>query len=124
MFYAFVFNELFMSIFNLDWSFFSNWNIEITAEGVEEPSVVCHSNFKYMYWTMKQQLAHHTVSGCNLNPGDLLGSGTISGPTPDAYGSMLELSWRGSRTVDLGNGNTRKFIQDGDEVIITGLILI
>ena len=85
--------------------------------------MVCHSNFKYMYWTMKQQLAHHTVSGCNLNPGDLLGSGTISGPTQDAYGSMLELSWRGSRVVDLGNGNTRKFIQDGDEVIITGQML-
>ena len=72
---------------------------------------------------MKQQLAHHTASGCNLNPGDLLGSGTISGPTPDAYGSMLEQSWRGTRTVDLGNGITRKFIQDGDEVIITGEIL-
>lgn len=103
-----------------DYNFDINLKVAIKPEGVEEPSVVCHSNFKYMYWTMKQQLAHHTVSGCNLNPGDLLGSGTISGPTPDAYGSMLELSWRGSRPVDLGNGNTRKFIQDGDEVIITG----
>ena len=83
--------------------------------------MVCKSNFKYMYWTMKQQLAHHTATGCNLNPGDLLGSGTISGPSQDAYGSMLELSWRGSRTVDLGDGITRKFIQDGDQVIITGI---
>ena len=69
---------------------------------------------------MKQQLAHHTVSGCNMKSGDLLGSGTISGPTPDAYGSMLELSWRGSKTVDLGDGITRKFLQDGDEVTLTG----
>lgn len=69
---------------------------------------------------MKQQLAHHTISGCNLRAGDLLGSGTISGPSPDAYGSMLELSWRGSRTIELGDGVTRKFLQDDDEVIITG----
>ena len=75
-----------------------------------------------MYWTMKQQLAHHTVTGCNLKPGDLLGSGTISGPTPDAFGSLLELSWRGSRTVDLGGGVTRKFLQDNDQVIITGIL--
>ena len=70
------------------------------AESSKEASIV-HSNFKYMYWTMKQQLAHHTVTGCNVNPGDLLGSGTISGPTHDSYGSMLELSWRGTRPVDL-----------------------
>lgn len=69
---------------------------------------------------MKQQLAHHTVSGCNLQPGDLLGSGTISGPTPDSFGSMLELSWRGTRLIDLGEGVTRKFLQDDDEVVITG----
>jgi len=73
-----------------------------------------------MYWTMKQQLAHHTISGCNLRAGDLLGSGTISGPSPVAYGSMLELSWRGSRTIDLGDGVTRKFLQDDDEVIMSG----
>lgn len=78
------------------------------------------SNFKWMYWTMKQQLAHHTVTGCNLNAGDLLGSGTISGPTEDAYGSMLELSWRGSKTVAVGPGLERKFLQDGDQVTLTG----
>ncbi len=85
--------------------------------------MVTKSNFKHMYWTMKQQLAHHTVTGCNMKPGDLLGSGTISGPSPDAFGSMLELSWRGTRTVDLGDGITRKFLQDNDEVIISGIYI-
>lgn len=67
-----------------------------------------------------QQLAHHTVTGCNLRPGDLMASGTISGETEDSYGSMLELSWRGTKTVQLDGGQTRKFIQDGDEVVIRG----
>nr|CAH0105034.1 unnamed protein product [Daphnia galeata] len=88
--------------------------------GSEKEAVVSRSNFKYMYWTMKQQLVHHTITGCNLQPGDLLGSGTISGPTTDAFGSMLELSWRGTRPVELGDGITRKFILDEDEVIIRG----
>ena len=92
----------------------------IKAGGSEKEAVVSRSNFKYMYWTMKQQLAHHTITGCNLQPGDLLGSGTISGPTTDSFGSMLELSWRGTRTVELGDGITRKFLQDEDEVIIRG----
>ena len=69
---------------------------------------------------MKQQLVHHTITGCNLQPGDLLGSGTIIGPTTDAFGSILELSWRGTRPVELGDGITRKFILDEDEVIIRG----
>ncbi|XP_045669082.1 fumarylacetoacetase isoform X4 [Ursus americanus] len=73
----------------------------------------------YMYWTMLQQLTHHTVNGCNLRPGDLLASGTISGPEPESFGSMLELSWRGTKAIELGNGQTRKFLLDGDEVIIT-----
>lgn len=67
-----------------------------------------------------QQIAHHTVTGCNLQPGDLMASGTISGETEDSYGSMLELSWRGSKTINLADGATRKFLQDGDEVIIRG----
>ncbi|MCL4133038.1 UNVERIFIED_CONTAM: hypothetical protein GTU68_027359 [Idotea baltica] len=83
-------------------------------------SIVTRSNFRHMYWTMKQQLAHHTVTGCNMRPGDLLASGTISGPTPNSFGSMLELSWKGTKPVDLGGGVTRKFIQDGDEVIVSG----
>jgi len=85
-----------------------------------EAKVVSNTNFKYMYWTMKQQLAHHCINGCNMRPGDLLGSGTISGPTPDSLGSMIELSWRGTKPVDVGNGQTRKFIQDNDEVQLHG----
>uniref|UniRef100_A0A7N6AVN5 Fumarylacetoacetase n=1 Tax=Anabas testudineus TaxID=64144 RepID=A0A7N6AVN5_ANATE len=77
-------------------------------------------NLFYMYWTMKQQLAHHTVNGCNVRPGDLLASGTISGPDPESFGSMLELSWRGSKSINLGQGQTRTFLEDGDEVTITG----
>ncbi|XP_055315803.1 fumarylacetoacetase [Sitodiplosis mosellana] len=86
--------------------------------GVE--SVICMSNYKYLYWTALQQLAHHTVTGCNLNPGDVFASGTISGETPDSYGSMLELSWKGTKSILLKNNETRKFLADGDEVIIRG----
>lgn len=85
-----------------------------------EKNVVTTTNFKYMYWSMQQQLVHHSVTGCNMQPGDLLGSGTISGPTPDSYGSMLELSWRGTKPLKLSNGEERKFLNDGDEVIIEG----
>ena len=76
--------------------------VAITPSGAEE-KVVSNSNFKYMYWNMAQQLAHHTVNGCNVRGGDLLGSGTISGPTPDSYGSMLELAWKGHKA----NSNAR-----------------
>ncbi|KAF2366256.1 Fumarylacetoacetase [Trinorchestia longiramus] len=102
------------------------YNIDITLEVAIKPEAraeavrVCRSNFRHMYWTMKQQLVHHSVTGCNIRPGDLLASGTISGPTEDSFGSMLELSWKGTRTVDLGEGQTRKFLQDGDEVVMTG----
>uniref|UniRef100_A0A4W4FZK3 Fumarylacetoacetase n=1 Tax=Electrophorus electricus TaxID=8005 RepID=A0A4W4FZK3_ELEEL len=88
--------------------------------GMTKAASICESNFKYMYWTMKQQLAHHTVNGCNVRPGDLLASGTISGPEPKSFGSLLELSWRGSKMIDLGGGETRTFLKDGDEVTITG----
>ena len=73
-----------------------------------------------MYWNISQQLAHHTVNGCRVNSGDLMGSGTISGPTPDSYGSMLELSWRGERPVKLNDGTERKFLQDNDTVTMRG----
>jgi len=86
----------------------------------EEATKVSHSNFKYMYWNMCQQLAHHTVNGCNIRVGDMMASGTISGPEPHQYGSMLELSWKGIKTVKLSNGAERKFIQDGDTVTIKG----
>ncbi|XP_037796007.1 fumarylacetoacetase-like [Penaeus monodon] len=94
--------------------------VGIRPEGSNHLGTVCRSNFRYMYWTMKQQLAHHTVTGCNVRPGDLMASGTISGSSEDSFGSMLELSWKGSKTIDLGNGVTRKFLQDGDEVVISG----
>ncbi|XP_067349839.1 fumarylacetoacetase isoform X3 [Channa argus] len=93
--------------------------VSLKGQGIAEASTICKSNFKYMYWTMKQQLAHHTVNGCNVRPGDLLASGTISGPDPESFGSMLELSWRGSKSIDLGQGETRTFLEDGDEVTIT-----
>lgn len=83
-------------------------------------TVVANTNFKFMYWNMSQQLAHHTINGCPVNSGDMMGSGTISGPTPDSYGSMLELSWRGEKPVKLKEGGDRKFIEDNDTVIIRG----
>ncbi|XP_061740169.1 fumarylacetoacetase [Nerophis ophidion] len=94
--------------------------ISLKGQHMKKSSTICKSNFKYMYWTMKQQLAHHTVNGCNVRPGDLLASGTISGPDADSFGSMLELSWRGSKSIDLDGGETRTFLQDGDEVTLTG----
>ncbi len=84
--------------------------VAIRAPGAA-PAVVSRTNFKYMYWTMKQQLAHHSVNGCNMQPGDLLGSGTISGPTPDSYGSLIELTWGGKNEVPLAGGETRKFLK-------------
>lgn len=86
----------------------------------EVETIVSHSNFKYMYWNMSQQLAHHTSNGCNLKIGDLMASGTISGKEPNSYGSMLELSWGGKNPLTLNNGETRKFIEDFDTVIMRG----
>lgn len=83
-------------------------------------TIVSQSNFKFMYWNINQQLAHHTINGCNINVGDMYGSGTISGPTPDSYGSMLELSWRGTKPLTLDDGAERKFIVDNDTIIMRG----
>lgn len=96
-----------------------NLQIGIAPEGAAE-TVVSRTNFKYMYWTMAQQLAHHTVNGCRVNSGDMMGSGTISGSTPDSFGSMLELTWGGKNPIKLKDGSERKFIQDGDTVTIKG----
>jgi len=82
--------------------------------------VISRSNFKYMYWNMPQQLAHHTVNGCNVKVGDMCGSGTISGTTPDSFGSMLELTWRGENPMEMPDGTTRKFLKDHDTLIIRG----
>ena len=106
---------------NDDFNFDINLEVSIRPENCATAGNVCQSNFKYLYWTLKQQIAHHTSNGCLLRPGDLLGSGTISGDADGSFGSMLELSWRGSKEVKLGDtGLTRKFLQDGDEVILSG----
>ena len=83
--------------------------------------IVSRSNAKYLYWSPEQQLVHHTVNGCNARPGDLMASGTISGETPDSYGSFLELTWRGTTPLSLSNGEERKFLADGDRVVLTGI---
>ena len=101
----------------------SNFDINLQVDIIdpdESRTTVCTSNFKYMYWSVGQQLAHHTVNGCNINVGDLYASGTISGPNKESFGSMLELSWNGKEPVILANGSQRSFIDDGDTVVITG----
>ena len=85
-----------------------------------EETKISVSNHKYLYWTIVQQIAHQTVNGCNLNVGDLYGSGTISGPTEDSYGSLLELTWQGTKPIKLSDGTERKFLQDFDTVVIRG----
>jgi fumarylacetoacetase len=100
-------------------------NYDICLEVFIKPNkgkenMVCRTNYKFMYWNMCQQLAHQTVNGCNINVGDLYASGTISGPWPDSYGSLLELTWKGTQPLTLEDGSTRAFLQDQDEVIIRG----
>jgi fumarylacetoacetase len=85
-----------------------------------EPALMCRSNYKYLYWSMSQQLAHHTVNGCNIQVGDMYASGTISGPSPGSYGSLLELSWNGKKPLSLADGTVRTFLDDGDTVIMKG----
>ncbi len=96
-----------------------NLEVGIQPEGSTE-QVVSRSNFKYMYWNICQQLAHHTVNGCNIQVGDMYASGTISGPTPGSYGSMLELAWKGTKPIAMPDGSTRSFINDGDTVTLRG----
>ena len=91
----------------------------LQTEG-NEPSTICRTNFRHMYWSMAQQLAHHTVSGCNVRIGDLMGSGTISGSTEDSFGSLLELTYNGKKPLALDGGTERSFLQDGDTVIMRG----
>jgi fumarylacetoacetase len=100
-------------------------NIDIKLEAYLKPekgneNLICRSNYRYMYWTMEQQLAHHTINGCNINVGDLMASGTISGPKPEEFGSMLELTWRGTKPIKLDDGSERKFVNDNDTIIIRG----
>ena len=94
--------------------------VQLTPDGSRQASTICTTNFNYMYWSMAQQLTHHTSGGCNTRVGDLMGSGTISGPTPDSYGSLLELTWNGANPLSLADGSTRQFLQDGDELTLRG----
>ena len=96
-----------------------NLEVAIAPENVE-PTIVSKSNFKYLYWSMSQQLAHHTSNGCRVNSGDMMGSGTISGEKPTSFGSMLELTWSGKNPLKLKDGTERKFINDNDTVIMKG----
>jgi fumarylacetoacetase len=96
-----------------------NLQVSIVPEnGLEKE--VSNSNYRHMYWNMNQQLAHHTVNGCNINAGDMMASGTISGPEEGMYGSMLEISWKGTKPVSMPDGTERKFIQDNDTVVMRG----
>lgn len=102
------------------------FNFDIQLEVDYKPSqlnsskVICRTNYKYLYWTAKQMVAHHTVTGCNLQPGDMFGTGTISGPEPDSYGSLMELAWRGTKPIEFEDNVTRTYIEDGDEIIFRG----
>src|SRR5262249_33856292 len=97
-------------------------HLEVLLQGerMDRPQRICASNAKYLYWNVAQQLSHHTVNGCNLGSADFLASGTISGPTPDSYGSLLELAWKGTKPLAMPNGEKRVFLQDGDRVTMTG----
>ncbi|MCB0804503.1 MAG: fumarylacetoacetase [Bacteroidales bacterium] len=105
--------------YNGNKSFDINLEVYIKPEGGDE-NLICRSNFKYLYWNMAQQLAHHTVNGCNIKVGDMMASGTISGPDATAFGSMLELSWKGTKPLKLSDGSERKFLQDMDTVVMRG----
>lgn len=96
-------------------------NLNVYIKNKNFPSFqISKSNFKYLYWSIFQQLAHHTINGCNINSGDLMASGTISGPEKSSYGSMLELSWKGTQPLKMPDNTNRKFLEDGDTLIITG----
>ena len=94
--------------------------VNLTPESSDTSETIVRSNFNYLYWDVHQQLAHHTVTGCNVRTGDLMASGTISGPAKKTRGSLLELTWRGEDPITLSSGETRKFLQDGDTVTLTG----
>ena len=101
-----------------------NYDIELEIrmrpEGATTDSTISRTNFRYMYYSAAQQLCHHAIGGCQMNPGDLLGSGTISGPNKDQFGSLLELSWGGKEPLTLDTGETRSFIEDGDIMTLAG----
>ena len=97
-----------------------NLEVQLGAAQIQKPTTISKTNYKYLYWSMAQQLTHHASNGCNIQTGDLYASGTISGNTPNSYGSMMELSWNGEQPVELESGENRTFLKDGDQVIMTG----
>jgi fumarylacetoacetase len=103
-----------------DFTFDIQLEAQLQTSSMDAPHVITRTNFQNLYWSIAQQLAHHTVNGCNLEPGDLLASGTISGSTEESRGCMLELTWRGANPLKLPNGETRKWLEDGDTLTITG----
>ena len=103
-----------------DFTFDIHLEASLQSSSMNAPHVITQTNFQNLYWSIAQQLAHHTVNGCNLEPGDLLASGTISGATEESRGCMLELTWRGANPLKLPNGETRKWLEDGDTLILTG----
>ncbi|HMS33133.1 MAG TPA: fumarylacetoacetase [Ignavibacteria bacterium] len=103
-----------------DHAFDIKLEVSLKTDKSDDPYIISRSNFKNLYWDITQQLAHHTVTGCNMRTGDLLASGTISGPDKNSYGSLLELTWRGTEPIKLPDGEERKFLLDGDTLIISG----
>ena len=107
-----------------DWAFDIHLAATLQSEAMRvagmPPLVITRTNFRHLYWSMPQQLAHHTINGCAVRPGDLLASGTISGPMPDSRGSLLELTWGGAQPLELPTGETRRFLEDGDRLALTG----
>ncbi len=103
-----------------DFTFDIHLEAHLRTSSMDAPHIITRTNFQNLYWSVAQQLAHHTVNGCNLQPGDLLASGTISGPTEESRGCMLELTWRGANPLKLPNGEMRKWLEDGDTLTITG----
>ncbi|MEY2439808.1 MAG: fumarylacetoacetase [Verrucomicrobiota bacterium] len=103
-----------------DFTFDIHLEARLQTAKMNAPHTLTRTNFQNLYWSVSQQLAHHTVGGCNLQPGDLLASGTISGPTEDSRGCMLELTWRGANPLTLPSGETRKWLEDDDTLAITG----
>lgn len=103
-----------------DWAFDIQLEAHLQSPAMAEPTPIVRTNFRYLYWNVCQQLAHHASGGCNMRPGDLLASGTVSGPTPESYGSLLELSWGGKRPLTLPNGQTRTYLLDDDQLTLTG----
>ena len=103
-----------------DFTFDIKLEARLQTSQMDTPEIITRTNFQNLYWSISQQLAHHTCGGCNLQPGDLLASGTISGAAEESRGCMLELTWRGANPLKLANGGTRKWLEDGDTLSITG----